>query len=205
MKRARAPEQKAARREALLAAAAHCFMTNGHRLPSAAEVARAAGVAKGTVYLYFSTKESMFLALLGHQLRTVLDRLNTLDQHADLADQLADRLLAFVREEPSFLPLSALLQSVLEHNLDVETLRTFKRELSGALASTGAQLEQAFQLPAGMGSRALLHSYASMLGIWQFVQWPGALAGEESNPEFAPLRRDFEEELKWVLVRIWRV
>ena len=205
MKRARAPEQKAARRDALLAAAAHCFMTNGHRLPSAAEVAQAAGVAKGTVYLYFKTKESIFLALLGHKFHTLLERVTALDGGNDLAGQLSDRLIAFVEAEPSFLPLSALLQSVLEQNLDVETLMAFKRDLAQALVMAGDALERTFNLPTGMGNRALLHSHASMVGIWQLVQWPKALEGERSNPDFLPLRRDFDEELRWALERIWRL
>lgn len=203
MKRARAPEQKAARREALLEAAAHCFMSNGDRLPSAAEVARAAGVAKGTVYLYFSTKEAMFLGVLGHQFTTLLERIRSLKPPAPLAEQLGRCIGEYVESEPSFLPLSASLQSVLEQNLDITTLTAFKRELAGTLASTGAELEARFDLPEGMGNRALLHSYASMLGIWQLVQWPPALAEQRDHPDYAPLRRNFDEELTWVLERIW--
>lgn len=205
MKRARAPEQKAARREALLAAAAQCFMNNGHRLPSASEVAETAGVAKGTVYLYFRTKEAMFLGVLGYQFNTLLNRLRLLDNETALPDQIHRCILEFVESEPSFLPLSALLQSVLEQNLDIETLTAFKLELARALADTGAELENRFSLPTGMGSRGLLHSYASILGIWQLVQWPRALHDQKDQPEYAPLRRDFGEELRWVLERIWNL
>lgn len=203
MKRAHAPQQKAARREALLNAAARCFMRGGHRLPSAAEVARQAGVAKGTVYLYFRTKEAIFLGLLGHQLERLLAEIHRLDDEAALAGQLAGRILAFVRAEPSFLPLSALLQSVLEQNLDVATLSDFKQALASSLAETGDWLERRFTLPAGQGCRGLLHSYAAVLGIWQMVQWPATLADQADDPAFAPLRRDFDEEVRWALARIW--
>lgn len=203
MKRARAPEQKAARREALLRAAAQCFLDNGHRLPSAVEVARAAGLAKGTVYLYFRTKEAIFLGVLGYQFEHLLTRIRALEATQPLPRQMTRCILGFVESEPSFLSLSALLQSVLEQNLDVDTLVAFKRDLAQALAATGDELEHRFHLPAGFGSRALLHSYASILGIWQLVQWPQALAEQRDRPEFAPLRRDFGEELAWSLERIW--
>jgi DNA-binding transcriptional regulator YbjK len=70
--RARATEDKAIRREQLLAAAALLFDARGPREITIAEVARSAGLAKGTVYLYFATKEELFkvkrqlLAVLAH-------------------------------------------------------------------------------------------------------------------------------------------
>lgn len=210
MKRARAPEQKQERRQDLLDAAALCFLNNGHRLPSCAEVARQAGLAKGTVYLYFKTKEAIFLALLGHQLVQLLNRLEAMAEQpvANGAEETTGRLMAqtfarFSAEQPSFLPLSALLQSVLEQNLDRETLITFKLNVAKSLTRVGQALEARFQLPPGRGARALLHSYASLVGLWQMVQWPKLLDVYKDAPEMAPLRRDLEEELGWILERIW--
>ncbi|MCH8533299.1 MAG: TetR/AcrR family transcriptional regulator [Saccharospirillum sp.] len=211
MKRARAPEQKLERRQALLDAAAQCFLNNGHRLPSCAEVARSAGVAKGTVYLYFKTKEAIFLALLGHQLVQLLGRLEALAEHplsddagSTTGKRLAQLFLEFSSEQPSFLPLSALLQSVLEQNLDHDTLIAFKLRVAESLHRVGLTLEGHFQLAPGQGSRALLHSYASLVGLWQMVQWPRQLEEVKEAPELAPLKRDLEEEVTWVLERIWR-
>jgi len=51
------------RRAAILAAAHTCFWRNGIRRTAIEDVAREAGVAKGTVYLYFASKEELFSTL----------------------------------------------------------------------------------------------------------------------------------------------
>ena len=56
-------EDKAARRAAILAAAEQLIGRNPESFASVAEVAEAAGLAKGTVYLYFRTKEEIVLAV----------------------------------------------------------------------------------------------------------------------------------------------
>jgi len=51
------------RREAILEAAATVFGEKGAHAATMAEVAEAADVSKGTVYLYFPSKDDLFLAL----------------------------------------------------------------------------------------------------------------------------------------------
>jgi AcrR family transcriptional regulator len=52
-----------AKRAAILAAAQTCFWRNGIRRTAIEDVAREAEVAKGTVYLYFASKEELFASL----------------------------------------------------------------------------------------------------------------------------------------------
>src|SRR5215212_6174249 len=61
--RAMGSEDKEVRRQALLDAAERLYLAHPDRVASVSEVAQAAGVAKGTVYLYFPSKEEMLLAL----------------------------------------------------------------------------------------------------------------------------------------------
>jgi AcrR family transcriptional regulator len=53
-------EQSAARREAILAAALDEFSTRGFTATRLDDVAKRAGVAKGTIYLHFADKEALF-------------------------------------------------------------------------------------------------------------------------------------------------
>jgi AcrR family transcriptional regulator len=62
-KRGRA-EKSAARREAVLAAALDEFSARGFAATRIDDVARRAGVAKGTIYLYFHDKEALFQELV---------------------------------------------------------------------------------------------------------------------------------------------
>lgn len=59
--------------EVLLAAAKRCFLLHGYRRTSIDDVAQEAGVAKGTVYLYFKSKEEIFRAVSGAVIRKYLE------------------------------------------------------------------------------------------------------------------------------------
>ena len=58
-----AEKARAARREQIIAAAAECFARTGYHATTMADIAEAAGVSKGTSYLYFLGKEALFIAL----------------------------------------------------------------------------------------------------------------------------------------------
>lgn len=54
---------RAERREQILAAAGACFALRGYHATTMADVAARAGVSKGTPYLYFPSKQALFVAL----------------------------------------------------------------------------------------------------------------------------------------------
>ena len=58
-----AEQVRAARRGQIIAAARACFARAGYHATTMADVAAQAGVSKGTPYLYFDSKETLFLAL----------------------------------------------------------------------------------------------------------------------------------------------
>jgi AcrR family transcriptional regulator len=58
-----ADEARTARRDQIIAAAAGCFARAGYHATTMADIAGAAGVSKGTPYLYFPGKEALFIAL----------------------------------------------------------------------------------------------------------------------------------------------
>jgi AcrR family transcriptional regulator len=87
------------RREAILAAALDEFSSRGFEAARLDDVARRAGVAKGTIYLYFRDKESLFQELVRTMLTPLVGTIEALGQ-ADLPlPALADRIVElFVRE-----------------------------------------------------------------------------------------------------------
>jgi AcrR family transcriptional regulator len=54
---------RTARREQIIAAGLACFARSGYHVTTMADVAAQAGVSKGTPYLYFDSKQALFLAL----------------------------------------------------------------------------------------------------------------------------------------------
>jgi AcrR family transcriptional regulator len=58
-----AEQTRAARRDQIVAAALACFARTGYHATTMADVAAQAGVSKGTPYLYFDSKQELFIAL----------------------------------------------------------------------------------------------------------------------------------------------
>jgi AcrR family transcriptional regulator len=89
----------AERRDAILAAALDEFASRGFEAARLDDVARRAGVAKGTIYLYFRDKESLFQELIRAMLTPLVGSIEAMGQAdvpmALLADRIAD---LFVRE-----------------------------------------------------------------------------------------------------------
>jgi AcrR family transcriptional regulator len=70
--------RSAARREAILAAALDQFAASGFEAARLDDVAKRAGVAKGTIYLYFRDKESLFQELVRTMLTPLVGTIEAL-------------------------------------------------------------------------------------------------------------------------------
>jgi AcrR family transcriptional regulator len=60
------------KREAILKAATHVFARNGYFQSQVADIAREAGVAAGTVYLYFRSKDDLLVSLFERTMREAI-------------------------------------------------------------------------------------------------------------------------------------
>src|SRR5215470_6701211 len=86
-------QKSAARREAILAAALDEFSAQGFAAARLDDVARRAGVAKGTIYLHFRDKEALFQELIRMELGPVVGALEQVS-HVDVPlRHIADRLI----------------------------------------------------------------------------------------------------------------
>ena len=129
--RARQPEQKAERRQAILAAAAALFDAEGPQGAGLNAIAARAGFAKSNVYRYFESREAVLLSLFLDEIEAVTAALEArfgavpIGDLPALAGAITDTFLA----RPRFCQLLGIMASVLEQNLSVETIADFKRHL----------------------------------------------------------------------------
>ena len=206
---AHASEDKAARRAAILRAATALFAEGEGRLPTAAEIASATGLAKGTVYLYFRTKEEIFAALLLEGWSVVMEESEALLQatkgtRAAKVSAFLAALVAHLEGHPELLRLDALGYGVLEKNMLRETLEIHKAEFMMRLEKTGSVLDAALRIPKGRGIQLLMRTYALTRGLWQSYQHTeetlsaGVLVSQKlvANP--------FSLELCEALTEYWR-
>lgn len=198
--------EKAARRSAILDAARTLYLEDSRQLPSAARIAQQVGLAKGTLYLYFRTKEEIFLALLAEEFSALLQLVHEVFNSAQTPDpqHFLSRFVAHLDQHPELMRLDAMAYSVLEQNMAEAQLRAFKLALTHDLVSAGALLDQVMQLPAGRGATLLMRTYALTRGLWQSLDYPPALRAILADPVFAPIRPDFRSELTQALAEYWR-
>ena len=204
-----AAEDKRVRRQAILDAARTVFDEGDGSLPAVAQVAAAAGLAKGTTYLYFRTKEEIFAALLLEGWGAVLEEIQTTFQTTTgrRAQKIDAFLTTFVRaldRHPDLLRLDALGYGVLEKNMDLAKLREFKLAFVGQLARVGAVIDESLRLTPGRGISLLMRSYALTRGLWQTARPFEDPPSKDGEPAFAVLYPDFRTELLEALREYWR-
>lgn len=77
-------QRKTARREAILQAAQDVFAEKGFDGATIADIARTAGVASGTVYLYYDSKIDLFAALNARLWQIVIDAMQNTEAPPDV-------------------------------------------------------------------------------------------------------------------------
>ena len=203
-------EDKRERHDAILDAAERVLLHSPERVASVAEVADDAGLAKGTVYLYFPSKEELLLAV--HERRIEAFFRDVIDLVEAETPVSIDAMLVLTRrhlvEPPLFLPLASRCFGMMAHSLPGDAAMAFKQRMAGRLERAGAGLERHFTaLPPGGGVALLRRSYALILGLWQMsVTASGdtahcALAGAGASPVFA---WSYAAELDVALRALWQ-
>lgn len=203
--RAIAAEDKELRRGAIVAAA-HALV---HRDPSASfsvdELARRAGLAKGTLYLYFGSREEVLLTLhvqQSHEIFDVIERALA-QPNADARKVLAAGM-AYLRTHPEFYPLASNCRSMLDTNISETAALAFKVAIANRLAPIGERIEALYPgLAPGEGAALLMNSYAFIIGLWQQADTPLVLRAAMRRPEMAIFRIDFEKQLTTALLDLW--
>jgi len=205
LRRAIAPEDKSERRAAIVRAAAELSRSDPSCSCSVDQLAAKAGVAKGTVYLYFGSREEVLLAVhekQSHELFDVVERaLATPDASAGSVVRAG---LRYVRANPQFYPLAANCRSMLDTNVSTEAALAFKLGIGKRLQTLGTRIEQLYAgLKAGEGAALLMNSYALIIGLWQQADTPLSLRPVMERPEMRIFKIDFEKQLNAALLDLW--
>jgi AcrR family transcriptional regulator len=128
--RARRPEHKAARRDAILAAAISLLDEQGVEGATLTEIARRAGLSKANCYRYYESREAILLSVTLDEARawttSIVDRLTSLAGSGDI-DGVAQVFASTSAERPRLCMLISCLSSVLERNVSAEAIASFKR------------------------------------------------------------------------------
>jgi AcrR family transcriptional regulator len=206
MLRAVALQDKEARHHAILDAVEKLFLRHPDRMASVAEVAEAAKLAKGTVYLYFPSKEEMLLALHERHVEAFFAELAALLRGAGplTFGQVFDVARRLIVRRAGYLDLTSRCFGLMDREIPLERAFEFKARVGQMLAQSGAELERHFpRLATGDGVGLLCNSYGLMVGLWQLMHPNERFGAAMQRPEMRMFQRDYETEVERAVLALW--
>jgi TetR/AcrR family transcriptional regulator len=204
-RRAVAPEHKTEKRAAIVNAAEELARRDPGASCSVETLARKAGLAKGTVYLYFRSREEVLLAVHEKHSHEIFDAVEqALDAPGADADSVVRAGLRYLRSHPEFFPLAGNCRYMLDTNVGTEAAFAYKSGIARRLEKLGGKIEKLYAgLKAGEGAALLANSYALIVGLWQQADVPACLRAVMARPEMRVFKIDFEKQLAGALLDLW--
>ena len=134
-------QNKTANRAAILDAARRCFLERGYDAVTIRDVIRLTGLAAGTFYNYFRTKEDLLRALIESRIRDITTQLVEVRRHARSLDEFVHGayLSAFtsVAQDPVLYNLmlrnEAAIRSLYEEGVMGISVRALKEDIRDAI------------------------------------------------------------------------
>jgi AcrR family transcriptional regulator len=177
-KRADHPEQKDERRQLILRAAAEEIALAGSLEDFTVNaLARRAGLAKGTVYLYFKSKSAILIELLGDAVENlaldITTKLGRLPEPAK-AGQVARAIRDSLKNSASKRRLAQLLKSLSDKDLGASHQK-YQRRIDPFMKQMDAVIVGRLQgLQPGEGLKVIRYGWALLLGLSEIAEHPKA-------------------------------
>lgn len=205
-RRAMSDHQKQARRQKIIETTTQIFQETSYDAVNMADIAKKVGVAKGTLYLYFQTKESLFLAIQTElferwfdEVDSSLETMATSTQPVTIS-KVVMLISQTLSKYPTLVRLIAILHTILEQNSDFETVLTFKQMLRTRSLHTAQLLETCLTfLQPGDGLRLLLQIHALIIGLQHMAEPADIVQQVLEEPGLEIFKIDFTPEFLDVL------
>jgi AcrR family transcriptional regulator len=179
--RARSAEQKAHRRREVLEAAEMYFLEVGYEAFSMSKLAKKIGLAKGTFYLYFQTREELFLTLYEQSLvrwsQIFIDELS--DSMTSKA--YSQKLFSTASADGTFIPLLIRLEHMIEHNVATPRLISSKQVFINQVEVLAEVTSNALRLSKAQAIEVVKTMGVLLIGATQGDQGPSL--DHEALPE----------------------
>ena len=177
------------------------------RLHTAAEICKEVKIAKGTLYLYFSTKEEIYMELLVRNFRR---------WHESVREHLLDRapdtkgfilyLCRSLADFTDFVDLTALASVILEENLPPEYVRIARQKNRQETRRTCQLIARSFpEWSEGFCELSLIRFYTYGIAYWKecFPSAPVVAALPADYQDIEAQRTRFFDEILLMNQLIW--
>lgn len=198
--------EKAARRHQILTATAGLLERWSLDDVNMDRIADHAGIAKGTVYLYFRTRDELVLELFDWQHGLWLEALEAEIRamiEFPTADLISHATVSTLLQRPLLLRLFGRTTGLFRGSVSVETVRDIKRRQLRRIEAVASALDgKVSGLTRPRVEQWLLRLEAFIAGMTTLAQPPPAVAAALQWPDLAKLQIDLGSELQYIAVRM---
>jgi TetR/AcrR family fatty acid metabolism transcriptional regulator len=169
-----AVERAGDKRERILGAAERIFARHGFYAAKVADVAKEAGVADGTIYLYFKNKDDLLISLFERRMQQLNESLRAAVAGKPPREQLRAFIrtyLQLVHDEPSaaeVLTIELRQSSKFMKEYENPAFADFLRMLGGIVAAAGLDGE----IPAHIAARMIFGVLDELALAWVLAKAP---------------------------------
>ena len=194
------------KRERILAAAERIFARHGFFAAKVSDVAKEAGVADGTIYLYFKNKDDLLISLFERRMQQVNEALRAA---VDKVKTPREQLRAFVKEylqlvhdEPTaaeVLTIELRQSSKFMKEYENPEFADFLRLLGGIIAAAQEKGEIDSSIPAHVAARMIFGILDELALAWVLAKQPLPAASGARPKKF-----DIVRAADWVITLVTR-
>jgi TetR/AcrR family fatty acid metabolism transcriptional regulator len=197
------------KRERILAAAERIFARHGFFAARVSEIAKEAGVADGTIYLYFKSKDDLLISLFESRMKQVNEELRQAIAGRPPTEQLRAFIhtyLQLVSDEPAaaeVLTIELRQSSKFMKEYENPEFVDFLRMLGGIIADGQASGELDRAIPSHIAARMIFGILDELALAWVLAKQPvksTAISGPA--PGTRPKKFDIVRAADWVVALV---
>jgi TetR/AcrR family fatty acid metabolism transcriptional regulator len=193
------------KRGRILSAAERIFARHGFFAARVSEIAKEAGVADGTIYLYFKSKDDLLISLFERRMTQVNDALRAAIGGVPAEAQLRAFIKAYlqlVHDEPGaaeVLTIELRQSSKFMKEYDNPQFADFLRMLGGIIAAGQERGELDATIPAHVAARMIFGMVDELALAWVLARQPSISTG---TPGTRPKKFDIVRAADWVVALV---
>ncbi|HSD86152.1 MAG TPA: TetR/AcrR family transcriptional regulator [Kofleriaceae bacterium] len=208
-----AADRTSDKRERILSAAERIFARHGFFAAKVSDVAKEAGVADGTIYLYFKNKDDLLISLferrmqqVNETLRAEIERVKQTGPEPKAIDQLRAFIKAYlqlVHDEPAaaeVLTIELRQSSKFMKEYENPQFADFLRLLGGIIAAAQEQGELDSTIPAHVAARMIFGMLDELALAWVLARQPFGSSAAGARPK----KFDIVRAADWVITLVTR-
>ena len=206
-----APERSGERsdkRERILGAAERVFARRGFFAARVSEIAKDAGVADGTIYLYFKSKDDLLISLFEHRMKQVNEVLRATIAGVS-PERPLEQLRAFIKaylrlvhDEPAaaeVLTIELRQSSKFMKEYENPQFADFLRMLGGLITAGQERGELDDAIPSHVAARMIFGMLDELALAWVLAKQPTISTG---TPGTRPKKFDIVRAADWVVALV---